>query len=156
MMETIQAIEQEIIATFEALSTVDEKYTLLFQLGDDLPPMAPDLKTDENQVSGCQSKLWFHLHRNGGRFHLQADSDSMVIKGIAALLVRLVEGRTADEILTISMDFIDQIKIWKLASERNNGLLAMLDHIHAWVRMDQTPHTPGLPDPQNGDKVRPV
>ena len=155
-MKTLHAVEQEIIATFEALSTVDEKYTLLFQLGEDLPPMDPALKTDVNQVSGCQSKLWFHLHQDGDRFHLQADSDSMVIKGIAALLVRLVEGRTAEEIMEISMDFIDQIKIWKLASERNNGVLAMLDYIHALARIELNAPVPELPNPQNEDKFRSV
>lgn len=155
-MKTLHAVEQEIIATFGALSTVDEKYTLLFQLGEDLPPMDPALKTNVNQVSGCQSNLWFHLHQDGHRFDLQADSDSMVIKGIAALLVRLVEGRTAEEILEISMDFIDQIKIWKLASERNNGLLAMLDHIHTLARIEQNSPATELPNLENEDKFRSV
>ena len=136
-LKTIQATESEIIAAFEALDTVDEKYAYLFKLGDDLPPMDPELKTDENQVKGCQSTLWFHLTQQAGRFYLDADSDSMVIKGISALLARLVEGRTAEEVLTINMDFIDKIKVWKLASERNNGLMAMLDHIHALARIEK-------------------
>ena len=136
-LKTIQATESEIIAAFEALDTVDEKYAYLFKLGDDLPPMDPELKTDENQVKGCQSTLWFHLTQQAGRFYLDADSDSMVIKGISALLARLVEGRTAEEVLTINMDFIDKIKVWKLASERNNGLMAMLDHINALARIEK-------------------
>jgi cysteine desulfuration protein SufE len=133
-MKTLQAIESEIIETFEALDTVDEKYAYLFNLGDNLPPMDLALKTDENQVKGCQSSLWFNLKQEDGCFYLEADSDSMVIKGISALLVRLVEGRTAEEVLQINMDFIDKIQIWKLASERNNGLMAMLDHIHQAAR----------------------
>ena len=133
-MKTLQAIESEIISAFQALDTVDEKYAYLFKLGDDLPPMAPELKTEKNKVKGCQSSLWFNLNQEGGCFYLEADSDSMVIKGIAALLIRLVEGRTAEEVLMINMDFIDKIKIWKLASERNNGLMAMIDHIHQAAR----------------------
>ena len=155
-MKTLQAVEREIITSFEALNTVDEKYALLFQLGEALPPMDPDLKTDANQVKGCQSSLWFILTQEAGLFHLQADSDSMVIKGIAALLVRLVEGRTAEEIQTINMDFIDQIKVWKLASERNNGLLSMLDHIHALARIERASQAHRLPNHENQDKFRSI
>jgi cysteine desulfuration protein SufE len=133
-MKTIAAEEHEILQTFAAFTTVDEKYAYLFQVGEALPPLDPVLKTDENLVKGCQSLLWFNLSQEGDRFYLQADSDSLVIKGIAALLVRLVAGRTAEEILTINMDFIDQLKIWKLASERNNGLMAMLAHLHDAAR----------------------
>jgi cysteine desulfuration protein SufE len=68
-MKTIQAIEREIIAAFEGLSTIDEKYAYLFQLGEDLPPMDAALKTEENLVRGCQSTLWFHLSpRSRGAF----------------------------------------------------------------------------------------
>ncbi len=142
-MKTIQAAEREIIDTFEGFETIDDKYAYLFQLGESLPPMNPSLKTDETQVKGCQSSLWFHLTQDGERFSLQTDSDSLVIKGIAALLVKLIEGRTAEEILAINMDFIDQLKIWKLASERNSGLMAMLDHIHNLARAGQTAQVPG-------------
>ncbi len=136
-MKSLQTAEREIIRTFESFATIDEKYAYLFQVGESLPPMDPGLKTDETLVKGCQSSLWFHLTREGGRFSLQADSDSLVIKGISALLVKLIEGRTAGEILAINMDFIDQLNIWKLASERNSGLMAMLDHIHSLARSEQ-------------------
>ena len=137
-MKSLQAAEREIIETFEAFETIDEKYAYLFQIGESLPPMDPKLKTDDTLVKGCQSSLWFHLTQHEGRFSLKADSDSLVIKGISALLVKLIEGRTADEILAINMDFIDQLAIWKLASERNSGLMAMLKHIHAHARTEQT------------------
>lgn len=138
-MKTIQAAEREIVESFAALETIDQKYAHLFQLGEDLPPMDPSLKTDANQVRGCQSSLWFHLYQDGGRFHLEADSDSQVIKGISALLVRLIEDRTAEEILSINLNFIDRIQIWKLASDRNNGLMSMLDHIHQAASAYKTP-----------------
>lgn len=129
-MKSIQEMEREIIEAFDRYESVDEKYAYLFQLGNDLPEMPLDLKNRSSLVDGCQSKLWFSLAEESGRFTLSADSDSMVIKGIAALLVRLVEGRTADEISQISMAFIDQLDIWKLPSERNNGLMAMLTNLH--------------------------
>ena len=136
-MKSLQAAEREIIETFETFDTIDEKYAHLFQLGESLPPMDSALKTDDTLVKGCQSSLWFNLTQDGGRFSLQSDSDSLVIKGISALLVKLIEGRTAQEILTINMDFIDKINIWKLASERNSGLMAMLEHIHSLARSEQ-------------------
>ena len=134
LMKTLKAAENEIIEAFENLPDIDAKYAHLFRLGEDMPAMAPSLKNDDTLVRGCQSKLWFYLDQDAGRCYLQADSDSMVIKGIAALLVRLIHGRRADEIKNISMNFIDKLEIWKLASNRNNGLMAMLEHIHNVAR----------------------
>jgi len=133
MTKTIKALEQDIIETFAKLDGIDAKYAHLFKLGEALPEMDPALKTNATQVTGCQSKLWFHLYEKKGRYYLLADSDSMVIKGIAALLARLIAGRKVEEIKQINLDFIDQMKIWKLASDRNNGLVAMLDHIKKLV-----------------------
>jgi cysteine desulfuration protein SufE len=141
-MKTLTAIEKEIIDEFQELPDIDAKYAYLFQLGDHLPPMNPAMKTDANLVKGCQSKLWFWLHQEDGRFYLEADSDSMVIKGIAALLIRLIDGRSGEELANLSIDFIDEIKIWKLASGRNTGLMAMLDHIHHAVQVQpQVPNS---------------
>ena len=133
-MKTIKEVEKEFIEAFQNLPSVDAKYTYLFQLGNDLPDMLPAEKSNANLVKGCQSKLWFYLHEDAGQFKLSADSNSMVIKGIAALMVQLVRGRTADEITQITLDFIDDLNIWKLPSERNNGLIAMLDHLHQQAR----------------------
>ena len=155
-MKTIQAAEREIIETFESLDTIDEKYAHLFQLGESLPPMDPALKTEDNLVKGCQSSLWFYLHQEGCRFSLVADSDSMVIKGISALLVQLIEGRTAQEILAINMDFIDKINIWKLASERNSGLMAMLDHIHSLAHFEQVAKTTPTDRSTQEDQLSPA
>ena len=134
MTKSIPELESEIIEAFDRFANIDEKYAYLFQLGDELPEMPAGLKNQSNLVEGCQSKLWFSLTEESGRFTLSADSDSSVIKGIAALLVKLVEGRPAQEITKISMDFVDQINIWKLPSERNNGLMAMLAHLHQHAR----------------------
>jgi len=119
-MKSIMELEREIVEAFDRFARVDEKYAYLFQLGNELPEMSVDLKNQTNLVEGCQSKLWFSLIEESGRFSLSADSDSMVIKGIAALLVRIVEDRTAEEI--------------SQTSERNNGLVAMLDHLHQQAR----------------------
>lgn len=128
-MNSIKSKEHEIVCEFQALPDVDSKYAYLFQLGEGLPDLDPAFRNDEHLVKGCQSKLWIHLSQESGKFQLAADSDSMVIKGIAALIARLIEGCSADEIMDLSLDFLDEINIWKLASNRNNGLMAMLDHI---------------------------
>ena len=128
-MKTINEITQEIITEFDAFGTIDEKYAHLFEIGDKLPEMDVKLKNDANKVQGCQSDLWFDLRYEDGCFFLQADSDSMVIKGIATLLVRVVENCPPTEVVQLSLDFIDRLQIWKLASERNNGLMAMLKYL---------------------------
>lgn len=129
-MKSIQQIEQEIIEEFNKLPDIDSKYEHLFQLGCDLPQMGPSLKTDETLVKGCQTTLWLFLGKEAGKLHLQVDSDSLVIKGIGALIVRLVEGRQPEDVKNLDLDFIDRLNIWKLASNRNNGLLALLSHLH--------------------------
>jgi len=128
-LKSINAVEEEIIQEFEQLDDIDAKYIHLFQLGAEMPPLNPIYKTDQNKVKGCQSELWFHLAEDQGKLTLTADSDSLVIKAIAALLARIVEGRSPEEIQNIDLNFIDDLDIWKLASERNNGLLAMVVHI---------------------------
>ena len=132
--DLLKTREQTIIEEFDALPDVDAKYMHLFQQGLDLPPMDPALKTEANRVRGCQSDLWFHLELQNGLLHLSAESDSMVISGIAALLVRLVEGCHPEDIQALNLDFIDQLEIWKLPSERNNSLVAMLDHLKKEAR----------------------
>lgn len=127
--ETLNARELEMIEEFNALPDVDAKYMHLFQQGLDLPGLDPALKTEANRVRGCQSDLWFNLEYRDGRLHLAAESDSMVISGIAALLVRLVEGCRPEDLEELNLDFIDQLQIWKLPSQRNNSLVAMLDHL---------------------------
>jgi len=132
--DILKTREQAIIEEFTALPDVDAKYMHLFQQGLDLRPMDPALKTETNRVRGCQSNLWFHLEQQNGRLHLSAESDSMVISGIAALLVRMVEGVRPADIEDLNLDFIDQLDIWKLPSERNNSLVAMLDHLKKEAR----------------------
>jgi cysteine desulfuration protein SufE len=128
-MKPIEAVEKEIIKEFDQYPDIESKYTHLFKIGYDLPKMDPAVKNEENLVKGCQSQLWFYLNMSDGKLSLQVDSDSMVMKGIGALLVRLVEGRHPEEIKDLSLDFIDRLNLWKLASNRNNGLLAMMSHL---------------------------
>ena len=140
-MITIKEIENDITQEFVQLNTIDEKYIHLFKLGQSLPDMDPSFKTEAYQVKGCQSTVWFHITSEDGCMHLEADSDSMVIKGISALLMRLVKDRQPDEVLNINLDFLDNFGIWKLASQQNPGLTAILEHIHRHAK-DKMPILP--------------
>lgn len=139
-MRTIQDVEADIIAEFAALPDLDAKFTHLFELGQSLPPLPAALKTEANRVRGCQSELWFNLSETDGRLHLRAESDSLMISGIAALLARLVEGRRPEALSDLSLDFLDALQLARMTSNRNNGLLAMLNHLKGRARKaaDQT------------------
>jgi cysteine desulfuration protein SufE len=132
-MKSIEEIEKDIIQELAAFDSIDEKYAHLFTLGQSLPDMDPSLKTDGNLVKGCQSSLWFFISCKEGRMHLEADSDSMLIKGISALLVRLVEKRRPDNVLNINLDFLDRFSIWKMAARQNPSLNAILEHLHHYA-----------------------
>ncbi len=128
-MKPIKTIEKEIIQEFEALTDLDAKYAHLFKIGEALPELDPKYKTEAYRVKGCESTVWFHLRNDNGRLSLEADSDSMLIKGITALLVRIIANRQPHELENLSLNFLNEINIWKLPSKRNSGLMAMLGHI---------------------------
>ena len=134
MSKEIFRKQKKIVAEFDALPDVDAKYAYLFQLAENMPERDPGLKTDANLVNGCQSALWCRLDCHDGRVYLAADSESLVIKGIAALLFRVINGSRPSEVERLNLEFIDQLRIWKLPSKRNNSLMAMLDHIKAQAR----------------------
>lgn len=131
---SISALEKQIIQEFEQFDGVDEKYRHLFKLADTLPDLDSGLKTEKNQVKGCQSTVWFFATFKNGGMHLQADSDSILIKAISALIVRLVEGRPPAEVLEVNLNFLDKMSIWKLASRQNPGLAAIIGHLHSIAR----------------------
>ena len=137
-MLSISALEKQIIQEFKQFDGVDEKYLHLFNLGELLPSLDAGLRTEQNKVKGCQSSVWFNIAIQRGGMYLQADSDSMLIKGILALLVRLVEGRPPSEVVEVNLDFLDDLSIWKMASNQNPGLVAILEHLHTIARLSQT------------------
>lgn len=131
LMQTIKEIQTRFIEEFELLVGA-EKFDYLIDLGQSLPEMSSDHKTEANLVKGCQSSVWFSIHCEDERLFIEADSDSLIIKGISAMLVTLYSGQKAQDILATDNNFIEQIGLWRqLSSQRGNGLTAMLSHIHA-------------------------
>jgi cysteine desulfuration protein SufE len=135
--------QQELIDEFAMFSDWQDRYEHLIELGKDLPLIAPEKKTEENIVRGCQSRVWLHAQLVSDPstalgvtpvVHFTADSDAMITKGIVALLVRVYNDRTPQEILGASTEFIDRIGLREhLSPNRSNGLVAMLDQMKRYA-----------------------
>jgi cysteine desulfuration protein SufE len=119
--------EKEIIAEFALFDSWDDKYEYIIDLGKTLPVLDAKYKTDENRVRGCQSSVWLVADYKDGKLFYQADSDAMIVKGLISMLIRVLSGRTADEIIEAKLDFIREIGMTThLAQTRSNGLLSMV------------------------------
>jgi len=126
----IKEIEQNLIADFNLLDNWEEKYEYLIEMGQDLPEMDPNLKTEDRLVKGCQSSVWFDIHCQDRRLVFSADSDSLIVKGMVAVLNEMLNGQPAEEVLTADLDFFETLGLWHhISSQRSNGLTAMMKHI---------------------------
>jgi cysteine desulfuration protein SufE len=124
---SLNTIQDEIIEEFSVFSDWLDKYDYLIELGNSLPPLDPAHKTDDNLINGCQSKVWLNASYTGGKMEYQADSDALIVKGIVALLIRVLNGRPPEEIIHNELYFIDRIGLKQnLSPTRSNGLLAMV------------------------------
>lgn len=125
--KTIEEIEQEIIEEFSLFDSWDDKYEYIIDLGKKLPVLEEQFKKDENKVRGCQSTVWLTADYQDGRVYYKADSDAMIVKGLISMLIRVLSGQTADDIVNAKLDFIREIGMMShLAQTRSNGLLAMV------------------------------
>jgi|SRR5450432_5759 len=124
---SILETEREIIEEFALFDSWDDKYEYIIDMGKTLPALEPIFKTDENRVRGCQSSVWLIADYQEGKLIYKADSDAMIVKGLISMLIRVLSGRTADEILGAKLDFIREIGMTThLAQTRSNGLLSMI------------------------------
>jgi cysteine desulfuration protein SufE len=124
---SIAETEKEIIEEFALFDSWDDKYEYIIDLGKTLPVLDAIYKTDENRVRGCQSSVWLVADYKEGKLFYQADSDAMIVKGLISMLIRVLSGRTADEIIEAKLDFIREIGMTThLAQTRSNGLLSMV------------------------------
>jgi cysteine desulfuration protein SufE len=104
-----------------------DRYSLLIDYGNGLEPFPEEDKTPENLIDGCQSKVWFTAHLQEGRVIYHGDSDAILVKGIVALLIRVLSNHTPEEIINTQLYFIDEIQLREhLSPTRSNGLNAML------------------------------
>lgn len=133
-MSEIKDIQAQIIEDFSFLPDWDERYAYLIEIGQKQEPLPEAYRTDENIVRGCQSMVWLHRECREGKVILQADSDSLIVKGLAALLLQVFSGQPAGEVLKADLVFFEEIGLKKhLSSQRANGLLAMVEEIKAFA-----------------------
>ncbi len=131
---TIDKVQQEIINEFSAFEDWMDKYAYLIELGNELPPLEEKYKTDQNIIRGCQSQVWINAEYSEGKIEYRGESDALIVKGLVSLVLRVVNGRTPDEIINADFHFIDSIGLKEhLSPTRSNGLLAMIKQIKLYA-----------------------
>ena len=133
-MKTINELQDEVIEEFSDFDDWMDKYQLLIDLGNEQEPLAPAYKNDQNLIDGCQSRVWLQADLVDGKVEFQAESDALIVKGIIALLIKVVSGHTPDEILENELYFIEAIGLKDhLSPTRSNGLLAMVKQMRMYA-----------------------
>ena len=133
-MKTIKELQDEVIEEFSDFEDWMDKYQLLIDLGNEQEPLAPEYKNDQNLIDGCQSRVWLQADLVDGKVEFQAESDALIVKGIIALLIKVVSGHTPDEILDNELYFIEAIGLKDhLSPTRSNGLLAMVKQMRMYA-----------------------
>jgi cysteine desulfuration protein SufE len=131
---TINEIQDEIIEEFSGFDDWMDKYQLLIDLGGEQPPLDEKYKTEQNLIDGCQSRVWLQADYADGKIHFTAESDALIVKGIVALLIRVLSDHTPQEILDADLYFIEQIGLKEhLSPTRSNGLVAMVKQIRLYA-----------------------
>lgn len=131
---TIDEVQDRIIEEFSVFDQWLDKYEYLIELSRKLPPLDETHRTDQYLIQGCQSRVWIDARMEEGKIYFTADSDAIITKGIIALLIQVLSGRTPDEILNADLYFIDRIGLREnLSPTRANGLLAMVKQMKLYA-----------------------
>ena len=131
MKDTIQ---EQIIEEFSIFDEWLDKYDYLIELSDSLPAIAPEHRTEQYVIKGCQSRVWVDAKLEDGKMMYSADSDAIITTGIIALLIRVMNGRSPQEIVDLDLYFIDAIGLGEnLSPTRSNGLVAMIKQMKMYA-----------------------
>jgi cysteine desulfuration protein SufE len=131
---TIQDIQNDIVDEFSMFDDWMQRYEYIIDLGKALPLIEEQYKTEENIITGCQSKVWVHAERQGEYIVFTADSDAILTKGIIAILIRTFSNQKPSNILDATTDFIDEIGLKEhLSPTRANGLVSMIKKIKMYA-----------------------
>lgn len=131
---TINEAQDEVIEEFSDFTDWMDKYQLLIDLGNEQQPLDEKYKTESNLIDGCQSRVWLQADYKDGLIWFTAESDALIVKGIIALLIRVLSGHSPQEILDADLYFIDRIGLKDhLSPTRSNGLLAMIKQIRVYA-----------------------
>lgn len=131
---SIKAIQDEIVDEFSLFDDWMQRYEYIIDLGRSLPLIDEQYKTEDNIITGCQSKVWVHAEQLGGKVVFTADSDAILTKGIIALLIRAFSNQKPEDILAADTDFIDEIGLKEhLSPTRANGLVSMIKKLKMYA-----------------------
>ena len=134
MKNSIKDIEEEIVDEFNIFDSWIDKYDYLIDLGKSLPKIDSIYKTQENIITGCQSQVWLHAEKEDNKVVFTADSDAIMTKGIIAMLIRVLSGQKAENIINTNLDFIDKIGLnEQLSQTRANGLNSMIKQMKIYA-----------------------
>jgi cysteine desulfuration protein SufE len=131
---SIEALQNEVVEEFSDFTDWMDKYQLLIDLGSDMEPLEEKYKTEEYLINGCQSRVWVVPDYHDGMVSYKAESDALIVKGLIALLLRVLSGHTPKEIVDADLFFIDSIGLREhLSPTRSNGLLAMVKQMKLYA-----------------------
>jgi cysteine desulfuration protein SufE len=131
---TINEIQEEIISEFSAFEDWMDKYAYLIEIGNELAPIDVQHKTEQNIIRGCQSQVWINAEYVDGKLIYQGESDALIVKGLVALMLRVVNEQSPTDIMNFDFHFIDKIGLKEhLSPTRSNGLLAMVKQIKLYA-----------------------
>lgn len=131
---TMQEVEQELVNEFEMFDDWMDKYNYIIEMGRELPMIDEKYKTKEFLIDGCQSQVWLYADFKDGKVYFTADSDAIITKGIVNLLIRVLSGRTPQEILDNNLAYIETIGLREhLSPTRSNGLSSMIKQVKLYA-----------------------
>lgn len=133
-MATINEVQDEIIEEFSLFDDWMDRYALLIELGNSLDKLDDKYKIENNLIEGCQSRVWLQADLIDGKVVFKAESDAVIVKGIIALLIKVLSGRTPDEIINADLYFVERIGLKEhLSPTRSNGLVSMIKQIRFYA-----------------------
>ncbi len=140
-MSSIEQKQQEIVDEFSVFDDWMDKYAHLIEQGKELSGLEEENRTDNNVISGCQSKVWLHADYKDGKLYFKADSDAILTKGLVALVIRVFSGEEPDTIINTNPWFIKEIGLEEnLSPTRSNGLTSMLKQIKYYAMAYKAKH----------------
>ena len=137
-MMSINEVQEDIVASFAEMEDWMDKYQLLIDMGNDLKPLDEQYKKPQYLIEGCQSRVWLYARyeKESGLVFYEAESDTVIVKGLVCLLLKVLSGRTPDEILNADLFFIERIGLKEhLSPTRSNGLLSMIKQIRSYAQV---------------------
>lgn len=133
-MNEVEQAQKDVVEEFSLFDNWMDRYQYLIDMGRRLPELPPELKTEANQIKGCQSQVWFVAEQDGDRLAFRATSDAAIVSGLIALLLRIYSGRKAGDIVATPPSFVSALGLEQhLSPTRSNGLASMLDAIQRFA-----------------------